>query len=422
MKQIAFSLAAALICITASGHAETLTLQDALTKAATANYSLQVAAYDEKIAKEGIMLGRSGFLPRIDAQGGYTAQTDPQAIETPLGSMQTQKTQFGFFSLSLYQTLYDFGRSGARLERAKSKREAAAFSYKGQEKDVFLQVVITYFRILQAEKLLQAATEEVAQMTDHLRITQELYDQGVVTRNDLLQAGVKLSTSKQLRLERANLLENGWLELNYLTGQSPTYRANLDENAVVEPARLEEKLDDALAARPEVKGLQKLVESSVQDVRESKSGYSPELFARLGLDYEQNNWVREETIMAATVGIKFNMFDGLATTSRHRQAVQNRYRTEAALRQLKENIRLEYQVAANDARVFAEQIRVTEKAVQQGDENLRINKDRYQAQVGTATDVIDAQTLLTQVKTDYYHAFYDYQIALARVKKALGEL
>ena len=422
MKQIAFSLAAAIICITASGHAETLTLQDALTRAATANYSLQVAAHDEKIATESIMLGRSGFLPRIDAQGGYTAQADPQAIETPSGSIQTQRTQFGFFSLSLYQTLYDFGRSGARLEKAKSKREAAAFSYKGQEKDVFLQVVFTYFRILQAEKLLQAAIEEVAQMTDHLRITQELYDQGVVTRNDLLQAGVKLSTSKQLQLERANLLENGWLELNYLTGQSPTYRANLDENAVVEPARLEERLDDALANRPEVKSLQKLVESSVQDVRESKSGYSPELFARLGLDYEQNNRVKEETIMAATVGIKFNLFDGLATTSRHRQAVQNRYRTEAALRQLRESIRLEYQVAANDARVFAEQIRVTEKAVQQGDENLRINKDRYQAQVGTATDVIDAQTLLTQVKTDYYHAFYDYQIALARVKKALGEL
>ena len=126
--------------------------------------------------------------------------------------------------------------------------------------------------------------------------------------------------------------------------------------------------------------------------------------------------------MAATVGVKFNLFDGLVTTSRYRQAVLNRSRTESALRRLKESIRLEYQVAANDARVFAEQIKVTEKAVQQGEENLRINKDRYQAQVGTATDVIDAQTLLTQVKTGYYHAFYDYQIAVARVKKALGEL
>jgi outer membrane protein TolC len=422
MGKIFAVLVAILLCATAPGHAGILTLRDAMSKAAASNYSLQVTAHDEKIAKEGILTGRSGFLPRIDAQAGYTAQADPQAIEALGTSIQTQKSQFGFFSLSLYQTLYDFGRSVARLERSRTTQEAAAFGYKGQEKDVFLQVVNSYFRILQAEKLLQAATEEVVQMTDHVRVTQDLYDQGVVTRNDLLQAGVKLSSSEQLRLDRANRLENEWLEMNYLTGQPHSYRAELEEIAIVASPRLGAIPDESLAARNEGKGLQKLVESSNQDVRESRSGYYPELFARLGLDYVQNDRVKEETIMAATVGVKINLFDGLATTSRYRQAVLNRSRTESALRRLKESIRLEYQVAANDARVFAEQIKVTEKAVQQGEENLRINKDRYQAQVGTATDVIDAQTLLTQVKTGYYHALYDYQIAVARVKKALGEL
>ena len=42
--------------------------------------------------------------------------------------------------------------------------------------------------------------------------------------------------------------------------------------------------------------------------------------------------------------------------------------------------------------------------------------------MGTATDVIDAQTLLTQIRTEYYQALFDYQVALARVKRALGTL
>ena len=67
-------------------------------------------------------------------------------------------------------------------------------------------------------------------------------------------------------------------------------------------------------------------------------------------------------------------------------------------------------------------IKVAEKAITQGMENLRITKDRYQEKVGTATEVVDAQTLLTQTRTDYYQSLFDLQVAAARVKRATGEL
>jgi outer membrane protein TolC len=65
---------------------------------------------------------------------------------------------------------------------------------------------------------------------------------------------------------------------------------------------------------------------------------------------------------------------------------------------------------------------VAEASILQGEENLRINKERYQERVGTATEVLDAQTLFTQARTDYYRALYDYQTAAARLQHALGEL
>ncbi|HTY21017.1 MAG TPA: TolC family protein, partial [Geobacteraceae bacterium] len=92
------------------------------------------------------------------------------------------------------------------------------------------------------------------------------------------------------------------------------------------------------------------------------------------------------------------------------------------LRQLEEDLALEYRTALNDARVAKERITATETSIKSGEENLRINKDRYQEQVGTATDVIDAQTLLTQIRSENYQAIFDYQVALARVKRARGEL
>jgi len=420
MKQMIWSLI--LLSCTAwyPAYADTLTLQQCLSKAATGNYALRVAAHDEKIAAEQINIARGGFLPRVDLQGGYTAQLEPQSIELAGRSVATQDAAYPFFGISIYQTIIDFGRTSSRYERAEAARGAISFNYASQEKNVFLQVVSAYFAILQEEKVVTAAEEEVDQMADHLRVAKNLYEQGVVTRNDLLQAEVRLSNSRQRVLEEANRLKNRWLYLNYLIGQPADYNADLEEFAMIEPpipakeARFE--------ARPEIKAMKKVLEASELDVKESKSWFYPEMFARMGMDYAKNSHVKEQAIMAATIGLKFNVFDGGASTSRYREAMENRSKNEAAFNQLQAEIRLEYMTADNDAVVALERIKAAVNAIRQGEENLRINRDRYQAQVGTATDVIDAQTLLTQTKTDLYRALFDYQVALARVKKSLGEL
>lgn len=421
--KIARCLLVLLVCCSAStALAAPLTLSDCLKKAARDNYTLKVSAYDERIAEETVNVSRSGFLPRIDFQGGYTAQQAPQAIALDGQTIETQDADFGFFNASLYQMLYDFGRTNARTKRATAAKEAAALGYTGLEKDVFLKVVTAYFGIMEAQKLLDAAEEEVVQMTDHLRVAKNLYEQGVVTRNDLLQAEVRLAGSKQRRLEAANRLDNAWLTLNFLTGSKPDFRGELDRETAMGPTEPPEDVHKAIMSRPEMQAQQKVVEESNQDVTVSRSEYFPELFAKLSVDYVQNNMVKEQAIMAATVGLKINLFDGLATTARYRQAVKNRSRNEELLRSMEEEMLLDYRTAANDARVAQERISVTEQAIRQGEENLRINKDRYQEQVGTATDVIDAQTLLTQTRTDYSRATFDYQVAIARVKRALGLL
>ncbi|HEX9023455.1 MAG TPA: TolC family protein [Geobacteraceae bacterium] len=405
-----------------TSYAAPLTLAEALAKRGATSQTLKIAAYDAQIAEESIRLNRSGFLPRLDIQGGYTAQQAPQSFKSSFGTFETQNPDFAFGGLSVTQTLYDFGRTGARYERAKETSAAASLSYKGQKQDVFLRTVATYFRILQLQKLLLAADEEVKQMDDHLRVAQNLYEQGVVTRNDLLQAEVRLAGSRQRRLETANLLENAWLDLNNQMGEPPEFRRELVEESRIDLAGPDKPARDVVASRAEIQAQQKLLNASELEVKEARTGYYPELFAKLGLDYVQNDKVKEQAIMSATVGLKINLFDGLATTSRLRQAVQNRARTEERLNQLENDLELDYRTAVNDVKVAKERIAVTETSIRQGEENLRINKDRYKEQVGTATDVIDAQTLLTQIRTEHYQAVFDYEVALARVKRARGEL
>ncbi|MDD2320558.1 MAG: TolC family protein [Geobacteraceae bacterium] len=193
----------------ARAEAGTMTLQECLKKAASANHELRVSAYDEKIAEGNVGIARSGYLPHLNFQGGYTAQQAPQAMVVQGNTLETQQSDYGFFSVTAEQILYDFGRTSARYRRAEALRDATAFSHTAREKDVFLRVVTAYYGILESRKLMQAAEEEITQMSDHLRIAKNLYEQGVVTRNDLLQAEVQLANSKQRGLMQANRLENG---------------------------------------------------------------------------------------------------------------------------------------------------------------------------------------------------------------------
>ncbi|MFN3480912.1 MAG: TolC family protein, partial [Thermodesulfovibrionales bacterium] len=69
----------------------------------------------------------------------------------------------------------------------------------------------------------------------------------------------------------------------------------------------------------------------------------------------------------------------------------------------------------------SERINVSQKAVEEAKENLRIEVLKYETGSGTSTDVIDAQTALLRAETDYLQAIYDRNIAIASLRKAIGE-
>jgi len=126
--------------------------------------------------------------------------------------------------------------------------------------------------------------------------------------------------------------------------------------------------------------------------------------------------------MSASIGIKVNIFDGFASTAIKNRAVLERSKSREALAEAESQVRLEISMAKNDRLVAAERIAVAETSIKQSRENLRINQERYKERVGTATEVLDAQTMLSQSQTEYFRAIFDQQIANARYQKAIGKL
>ncbi len=424
MKFLHASLAAVMFLGVATGSwGAPLSLQECLKKAHDNNPALRTAAWDSRIAAEGSRLASAASYPRLDVNAGYTMQLEPQAVKINGFTAETQEPDYAFGGIAATYTLYDFGRRDARIRQAGAFTEAAEEGYLSGRGDVTLQVIEAYFRILESDRLIQAADEEVAQITEHRRVAQVLFEEGVVTRNDVLQAEVRLASAVQKRLATTNVRENIWLLLNFLTGNDPGFRGELDEAAALGSSNQDAaSAGDAHANRHDIKAQKQLIEAREFEVRGNRENYIPEIYTRLGADYVQNDKVREQAIFSATLGIRINLFDGYASQAARERAVKERSKQQDNFRLTEQRALLEIRTARNDAAVAKERIKVAEAAIRQSEENLRINKERYQERVGIASEVLDAQTLVTETKTDFYRANYDYQTATARLQNALGEL
>ena len=405
-------------CLATLAAAESLTLEDCLQRVRERNPQLLEAASGPRLAAIATEAAQSAYLPRVQLSAGYTEQQAAQQVVIGGNSTPTQDQGFAHLSLGVDQLVYDFGRASGSITAAAASSRAAAYSFASTEQDLLLQTLTTYYRILSTAALLEAAKDEVSQTEAHLHTAQALYEQGVVTHNDLLQAEVRLASSRQRVLALTGSQENTWLNLNDLIARPPEARGELSAEPLPEllpETEPEQTRPDLLAQYERITGAQ----ASVQQV---KGEYRPELFAHLGADYVENSYVREQTIYATTLGLRMTLYDGGLRKAKLRQAEESLHREQQRLANLQRRARIEAQSARNDARVAAQQINVAQSAILQAMENLRINQNRYQEQVGTATEVLDAQTLLTQAKTDLVRNQFDYQVAVARVRYAAGQL
>jgi outer membrane protein TolC len=69
-----------------------------------------------------------------------------------------------------------------------------------------------------------------------------------------------------------------------------------------------------------------------------------------------------------------------------------------------------------------ERVLATEKAIEQAQESLRIEREKYDLGKGAIVDVLDAQSALLDSQTNYYRALADYDTAWAQLRLAVGGL
>jgi outer membrane protein TolC len=407
-----------------------LDLREALRLAYKANPTLQISRLQTLIAGEDVVRARSGFLPQVKAQVSQTIYDDPLKIKIPtispgVGGVTFPQSNRNFWSsqVTAEQTIFDFWLTPSKYEAAILGKKATILDTAQTRDNIFLTVCQGYFRTLRAQKMVVVAEQSVFQLKDHLKIAKDQYEFGVVTYNDVLQAQVSLADAEQnLIVARTDVIDIRSALNKVLTLPISAPTVLKEEKIETKPWVLADATEAAIKSRSDLKASQDRIGQQEKVITQTKAQYFPRIYAQGGHTFQQYDLLLHDNQWFAIFGLQWTLFSGLDTRAQVMQARTKLEQLKVQHQDLGEQVRLDVQNAYLSVKDTADRIRTTQTAVTQGEENLRLNEERYKEQVGTATDVIDAQTLLTRTRVNYYNAVYDHQMAKAQLLWAMGAI
>ena len=377
----------------------------------------------------------TGFLPRFSTSYSYTRlNEDPYFVFPgappliPAGNMTTGTKDNYNWNVEARQPLFAGGGILANYEASRLAADIARLEETATVQDLVQEVKVSYFNILKSARILTVAKQSVEQLKAHRNMAQGFFEVGLIPRNDLLYAEVELANGRQFLLRAENGLEMAKAKFNTIL------RRAIDSPVEIEDILKQQPLETPLAAcivaalenRPEIRSSLLRVEQARSGVKLSQSEYYPNVslvgnYAKYGdtanvsgSPYKpQENW----TILAVA---NWNFWEWGKTKHRVDAGISREKRAADILTNIREQITLEVKNAFLLLHEAERQLQVTKKTIEQAEENFRINTERYREQVGTSTDVIDAQTLLTKAKADHFNALGDFNINQARLERAMG--
>lgn len=445
----AMAVALGMAGISSAEEARSLTLAQSIRIALENSPAHQSSVYAVRAAEAKRKEARSAFLPKLSLSSSYTRLNEPPSIE-----MDIPPEFAGFLGGDLKmalgsQHIYDAAVmaqqplfTGFRITRAHQMARLGEKTARTQEEasrqDLILDVKTAYWRVLMAQEMLKVSDSAMGQIQAHLSDLNNMFDAGLVARNDVLKAEVQQSNVALMEIQAKNAVRMAQIAFLNVLGLPLDEAVCLQDSLAYAPTALDldQATRTALATRPELVGMRHTLQVAEHSVRLAQAGYCPTLAAFYNYDWKsdqsdapfkapeaggswEDNWGKTWTI---GLTLSLNLWDWGQTHYQVAQARAGYAQVQLALDQLTNGAKLEvtqHYLALGEAR---EKIALGRKTVEQAQENLRVAQEKFRADMVTNTDLLDAQAALTQAKVGYLQALTENLVAAARLQRAMGTL
>lgn len=410
-----------------------LDLEETIQRALLTNPSVKIAEYNRKAAKADYSAAKSArgisiSLSHDSGRGGYADNrsyviTDNMGRQIPRYDKSIGNSHSNSITASL--PLFTGGELQGQIGQAKANYRSMLSAEEQAYNEMKETATTGYFNMLNATNMKALRQESVDRLQAHLDNVIAQYNVGIVARADVLRSEVELANAQQNYITASNEYDVAEATLNNIIGTPLGTTLLLKDRLQYEP--YENDMAYCLAYseqhRPELKQAEYAIDSAEAALVVARSGHMPKVYANASNNWGGNgsDWPGDDDEnWSVGVTASMNVFDSGVTWSKIHAAQENLAKAKETQRQIKDNVELEVRTDYLNLREAEKRITTTQVAVASAEEDYHIAVVRYQAGVGTNIDVMDAQEALTQAKTNYYQALYNYNTSKAALNTSMG--
>ena len=409
--------------VSADSQIISLSLDESITLALNNNRSIEQSKESKENAKWILSRMRRLTGPTLS----WTAGANRIGGEDYVNRRRSSSVNYNYSfdnNLRLNFPLYTGGKNENNIDAAKSGLTQAELNLENTRQQIKLQTITAYFDILHYRDLMNTRQEAVNILAEHLNQTETKLKIGVVARADVLASKVQLANAQQNFITAQNNYENSIATLDNLIGLSmDTIIETTDELHYQKyDLDLNNCIEIALKNRPDFLAASEAVKQAISNQKVTKANKKPQVTASVSKIFNGEKFFHDDhnENWSAGLSITWNVFDNNVTNAQINESQATINRLKSIELQTKESIELDVRKNFNTLFAAEKNILTTAIAVTQAEEDFNIAKIKYNEGVGTNLEVMDAQEKLTEAKTNYYTALYNYNVSKANLDRSIG--
>lgn len=394
-----------------------------MLKASQSRIDQAVSQY-EQAKDQALPTGKASFgynraeIPANNLKLGEENLTLPGSANAYLGT------------LSLNQVIWAGNKLRYARESTNLLTQVARLDAVNNRDEVAINIINSYYnlyKVLQSKKVVE---QNLATIDAQIKQSQRFFDQGLVTKNDVLR----------FQLQRSNIqlngidLENNRRIINYnmniLLGLPESTQLNIAQITEAErtPVTLSAYVDSALTHRPELKQLDLRTQVAETNIKSIQANTSPTLSASGSAYYVgiSGNPIPKSGnfITPISVGLTLGWNFGTLWTNKNKVNEARLQREEVIINKgiTADNVKNEVNQSFQNYQMAVDKINLLQTSINQATENNRILESKYKSNISSATDRADAQTLLYQAEINLELAKADAGLAYYTLLKSTGTL
>jgi outer membrane protein len=402
-----------------------LDLKTAIGFAVENNFAIRQAR--ERIRQqEGVVIEvRARQIPNVAGRALY--QTNDKSISTS----NPPSDQNWVISVTASQALFAGGGIHSSVKSAKLAREAAILDLKAVINDALLSVRTAFYDVLLSREKIKVQESNLELLQQQLKTTNDRFEAGTVSSFERLRAEVSVANAKVPLITARNdyrlAIESLRQTLGF-SGNKDEFRSKIpDFVGTLDYTPVTFDLPSAFAAahntRPDLMRLEKLTAAREQLVTAARADYFPDLSivgAYEAFKGPSNRLMDSRDGFFVGLQSQWAIFDGRATGGRVAQARSLLEQTRLTLSEAQLAAEVEVRRAFSSWQQATELADASQRVVAQAEEAVRLANARYSAGTSTQLDVLQVQVELTTARTNQIQAYYNYNVAVAALRRAMG--